>query len=64
MNILRLSTWSSSTKPWLYALSLQPSIIGLGVSAVLIEYSLAYVGLAIIFGFNGITTYKIRKKNY
>ena len=49
---------------WLYALSLLPSIAGVGVSAVLIEYSqgLAYVGLAIIFGFNGLTAYKLRKE--
>ncbi len=49
---------------WLYVLSLLPSVAGVGVSAVLIEYSqgLAYVGLAIIFGFNGITAYKLRKE--
>ena len=49
---------------WLYILSLLPSIAGVGVSAVLIEYSqgLAYVGLAIIFGFNGLTAYKLRKE--
>jgi len=50
---------------WLYVLSLLPSFVGTGVSAVLIEYSqvLAYVGLAIIFGFNGITVYKLRKES-
>ena len=49
---------------WLYALSLLPSVVGTGVSAVLIEYSqvLAYVGLAIIFGFAGLTAYKLRKE--
>jgi hypothetical protein len=49
---------------WLYALSLLPSVVGTGVSAVLIEYSqtLAYIGLAIIFGFNGLTAYKLRKE--
>jgi len=49
---------------WLYALSLLPSVVGSGVSAVLIEYSqvLAYLGLAIIFGFNGLTAYKLRKE--
>jgi hypothetical protein len=49
---------------WLYALSLLPSVAGVGVSAVLIEYSqtLAYIGLAIIFGFNGLTAYKLRKE--
>jgi len=49
---------------WLYALSLLPSVAGVGVSAVLIEYSqgLAYLGLAIIFGFNALTAYKLRKE--
>ncbi len=49
---------------WLYALSLLPSVVGTGVSAVLIEHSqtLAYLGLAIIFGFNGLTAYKLRKE--
>ena len=49
---------------WLYALSLLPSVVGTGVSAVLIEDSqtLAYIGLAIIFGFNGLTAYKLRKE--
>ena len=47
---------------WLYALSLMPSVVGTGVSAVLIEHSqtLAYLGLVIIFGFNGLTAYKLR----
>jgi hypothetical protein len=49
---------------WLYALSLLPSVVGTGVSAVLIEYSqvLAYAGLAIIFGFAGLTAYKLKKE--
>ena len=49
---------------WLYALSLLPSVVGTGVSAVLIEYSqvLAYVGLAIIFGFAGLTAYKLKQE--
>ena len=49
---------------WLYVLSLLPSVAGVGVSAVLIEYSqtLAYMGLAIIFGFNALTAYKLRKE--
>lgn len=47
---------------WLYALSLLPGIVGTGVSAILIEYSavLAYLGLLIIFGFVGLTVYKLR----
>jgi len=49
---------------WLYALSLLPSIVGTGVSAVLIEHSqtLAYLGLVIIFGFNGLTAYKLYRR--
>ncbi len=49
---------------WLYVLSFLPSIFGTGISAVLIEYSqpLAYLGLAIIFGFNGLTIYKLSKE--
>lgn len=49
---------------WLYALSLLPSVVGTGVSAVLIEHSqtLSYMGLVIIFGFNGLTAYKLRKE--
>ena len=47
---------------WLYALSLLPGIVGTGVSAVLIEHSqvLSYVGLAVIFGFAGLTAYKLK----
>ncbi len=49
---------------WLYALSLLPSVVGTGVSAVLIEYSqiLAYAGLGIIFGFAGLTAYKLKQE--
>ncbi len=49
---------------WLYALSLLPSVVGTGVSAVLIEYSqvLAYAGLAVIFGFTGLTAYKLKQE--
>ena len=49
---------------WLYALSLLPSVVGTGVSAVLIEHSqsLAYLGLAIIFGFNALTAIKLQKE--
>ena len=49
---------------WLYALSLLPSVVGSGVSAVLIEYSqvLAYLGLAVIFGFNALTAIKLKKE--
>ena len=49
---------------WLYALSLLPGIVGTGVSAVLIEYSqvLAYLGLIVIFGFAGVTAYKLKQE--
>ena len=49
---------------WLYALSLLPSVVGTGVSAVLIEYSqvLAYAGLGVIFGFAGLTAYKLKQE--
>ncbi|AJM92226.1 conserved membrane protein of unknown function [Nitrosopumilus piranensis] len=49
---------------WLYALSLLPSVVGTGVSAILIEHSqvLAYSGLAIIFGFAGLTALKLKKE--
>ncbi|MBT3328625.1 MAG: hypothetical protein HOE93_03140 [Nitrosopumilus sp.] len=49
---------------WLYALSLLPGILGTGVSAMLIEYSsiLAYVGLLIIFGFVGLSAYKLKQE--
>lgn len=49
---------------WLYVISFLPSIFGTGVSAVLIEYSqsLAYLGLAIIFGFTSITAYRVYKE--
>lgn len=49
---------------WLYALSLLPSFVGTGVSAVLIEHSqaLSYIGLIIIFGFAGLTAYKLRSE--
>jgi len=49
---------------WLYALSLLPSIVGTGISAVLIEYSqvLSYIGLAIVFGFAGLTSYKLKRE--
>ena len=49
---------------WLYVLSLLPSVFGTGISAVLIEYSqaLAYLGLAIIFGFNALTAIKLKRE--
>lgn len=49
---------------WLYALSFLPSIFGTGISAALIDYSqpLSYFGLAIIFGFAGLTAYKLKQE--
>ncbi len=49
---------------WLYVISLLPSVAGTGVSVVLIEHSqvLAYVGLIIIFGFAGLTAYKLKQE--
>ncbi|QMU53598.1 MAG: hypothetical protein GKS07_00915 [Nitrosopumilus sp.] len=49
---------------WLYVLSILPGIVGTGASAMLIEYSqvLAYVGLGIIFGFAGLTAYKLNRE--
>ena len=48
----------------LYKLSLLSSFVGAGLSGALIQYSqpLAYLGIAIIFGFNPITIYKLRKE--
>lgn len=47
---------------WLYVLSLLPSVLGAGISGTLIENSqpLAYAGLAVIFGLNGLMAYRIR----
>lgn len=49
---------------WLYVLSLLPSVLGAGVSAVLIEHSqaLAYLGLAVMFCFNGLTALKLYRR--
>ena len=48
---------------WLYLLSLLPGVLGTGVSAVLIEHSqmLAYLGLAVVFGFAGHAAYRLRR---
>ena len=49
---------------WLYALSLLPGILGTGATSVLIQYSqvLAYLGLVVIFGFAGLTAYKLKRE--
>ena len=49
---------------FLYVLSLLPSVVGVGATAILIEYSqiLAYIGLGIIFGFAGLTAYKLKRE--
>ncbi len=48
----------------LYILSLLPSVVGSGLAGGLIQYSqpLAYVGITIIYVFNGITIYKLGKE--
>lgn len=51
---------------WLYAISFLPSIVGTGFSSLLINHSqtLAYLGLVVIFSFNGLTILKlIQEKN-
>lgn len=51
---------------WLYVISFLPSIFGTGISSLLINYSqsLAYLGLVVIFFFNGLTILRlIKEKN-
>ena len=49
---------------WLLILSMLPSIFGSSLSIVLIEYSklLSYIGLAIVFGFAGLSALRLRKE--
>src|SRR5918999_5570981 len=49
---------------WLLILSMLPSIFGSSLSIVLIEYSklLSYVGLAIVFGFAGLSSLRLKKE--
>ena len=49
---------------WLFILSMLPSIFGSSLSVVLIEYSklLSYIGLAIVFGFVGLSALRLRKE--
>jgi hypothetical protein len=49
---------------WLLILSMLPSVFGSSLSVVLIEYSrlLSYIGLAIVFGFAGLSALKIKKE--
>src|SRR5919109_1370968 len=49
---------------WLLILSMLPSIFGSTLSVILIEYSkvLSYVGLAIVFGFAGLSAVRLRKE--
>jgi hypothetical protein len=49
---------------WLLILSMLPSIFGSSLSVVLIEYSrvLTYVGLAIVFGFVGLSALRLKKE--
>ena len=47
---------------WLLILSMLPSIFGSSLSVVLIEYSklLSYIGLAIVFGFAGLSALRLQ----
>jgi hypothetical protein len=49
---------------WLLMLSMLPSIFGSSLSIILIEYSklLSYIGLAIVFGFAGLSALRLRKE--
>jgi hypothetical protein len=49
---------------WLLIISMLPSIFGSSLSVVLIEYSklLSYLGLAIVFGFAGLSASRLRKE--
>ena len=49
---------------WLLILSMLPSVLGSSLSVVIIEYSklLSYVGLAIVFGFAGLSALKLKKE--
>src|ERR687892_2301618 len=49
---------------WLLILSMLPSIFGSSLSVVLIEYSklLSYVGLAVVFGFAGLSALRLQKE--
>jgi hypothetical protein len=49
---------------WLVILSMLPSVFGSSLSVVLIEYSriLSYIGLAIVFGFAGLSALRLRKE--
>ena len=49
---------------WLLILSMLPSIFGSSLSVILIEYSklLSYIGLAIVFGFAGLSALRLKKE--
>jgi hypothetical protein len=49
---------------WLLILSMLPSVFGSSLSVILIEYSrlLSYIGLAIVFGFAGLSAVRLRKE--
>jgi hypothetical protein len=49
---------------WLLLLSFLPSIFGGTLSVILIEYSklLSYIGLAIVFGFAGLSALKLKRE--
>jgi hypothetical protein len=49
---------------WLLVLSMLPSIFGSTLSVILIEYSklLSYIGLAIVFGFAGLSALNLKRE--
>lgn len=49
---------------WLLILSMLPAIFGSSISIVLIEHSklLSYIGLAIVFGFAGLSALRLRRE--
>ena len=49
---------------WLLILSLLPSVFGSSLSVLLIQYSkpLSYIGLAIVFGFAGLSAFKLQRE--
>jgi hypothetical protein len=49
---------------WLLILSLLPSVFGSSLSVALIQYSkpLSYIGLAIVFGFAGLSAFKLQSE--
>jgi hypothetical protein len=49
---------------WLFILSILPTILGSGLSVVLIQHSetLSYLGLGMVFGFTGLSAIRLRRE--